>query len=86
MLKLSGFKEIQKRNNMKLECPHCHYTLEVSEWNKQLESSVLLGRADKAIPLELETDNWEQYRSEHGGIVDCPECGDVCIFDDMEAY
>lgn len=71
---------------MKLECPHCHYTLEVDEWNKEVENSMKVGRADELIPTNLEPETWIDYRMEHSGIVDCPQCKEVCVFDDMEAY
>lgn len=71
---------------IKLECPHCHSTLGVSEWNKEVENSMQVGRADELIPTDIDRDQWECYRSEHGGAADCPECHEVCVFVDMEAY
>ncbi len=70
----------------KLECPHCHSTLSIDDWNKELENSLQVGRADELIPIDIDADQWDSYRNIHGGTVDCPECHEVCVFDDMEAY
>ena len=71
---------------MKLECPHCFITLDISEWNKEVANSVTVGRADELIPLDLEPEDWDNYRTMHGGGADCPECEEFCVFDDMEGY
>lgn len=71
----------------KLECPHCNYTLEIEKWNKNLRQSIVLGVADELIPEDMDYERWQQYRLEHeGSRVDCPECGAVCLFADMNIY
>ncbi len=70
----------------KLECPHCHYTLDISKWNKNVADAIMLGVCDQLIPTDLSRDDWEMYSQEHGGRCDCPECGVVACFEDMTAY
>lgn len=70
----------------RLECPYCRYTLKISEWNEKVKEAVMLGVCDQLIPTDLQVDEWEKYRNEHGGRCDCPECGEVASFDDMTAY
>lgn len=70
----------------KLECPQCHYTIEISRWNEQVRHAITLGICDELIPEDLLAEDWEKYRNEHGGRCDCPECGKVALFDDMTAY
>ena len=70
----------------KLECPNCGITLPISHWNDFVAESVSIGICDQLIPVDLKADEWEEYREEHGGRCDCPECGEVALFDDMYAY
>jgi endogenous inhibitor of DNA gyrase (YacG/DUF329 family) len=60
-----------------LECPNCQSCFTVEQWNESL------GFRDEPIPLD--TQDWDAYTSEHSGRVDCPECGDVAIYEDMMA-
>ena len=72
----------------KLECTSCRYTIEVSKWNERLKDSITLGVANELIPEEITASEWnEKYPYEHeASRADCPECGEVCLFSDMEAY
>lgn len=70
----------------KLECPNCHYTLPIEDWNKSVKDGIVLGVCDELIPEDLESDQWEQYANDHGGRADCPECGELVTFEDMTAY
>lgn len=70
----------------KLECPNCRCTLEISKWNENVRTSVGFGVCDQLIPQDLRPEDWEEYKDEHGGRCDCPECGEVALFDDMTAY
>lgn len=70
----------------KLECSVCKSTLDIKTWNEKMKEAVAFGVADELFPETLMPEDWEQYRSEHGGRCDCPECGEVSLIDDMEAY
>lgn len=70
----------------KLECPICHTTIEITGWNEKMKEAVVLGVADQLFPENIQPEDWEQYRNEHGGRCDCPECGNVALIEDMEAY
>lgn len=71
---------------IKLECPNCRTTLDISQWNENMKDSISIGRADELIPLDIDAEGWKTFRREHSGVVDCPECGEVCVLDDMEAF
>jgi hypothetical protein len=71
---------------IRLECPNCRSTLTIGEWNESVRESVSLGICDELIPEGLKEEDWADYRREHGGRCDCPECGEVALFDDMTAY
>jgi ribosomal protein S27AE len=75
-------------SNTKLECPHCHYTLEIEKWNENMRQSISFGVADELIPEDIDPDEWNnKYMYEHeSDRVDCPECGAVCLFADINAY
>lgn len=68
-----------------LECPHCHHTPDISAWNKSVRDAILLMKCKELIPEDLSREEWEEYRDD-GGICDCPECGQPCCFEDMDAY
>lgn len=58
-----------------LECPHCQSCFTVEDWNKQPSIK------DEPIPLDLE--DWDEYIMDHDGRIDCPDCGEVAIFEDL---
>lgn len=67
-----------------LECPHCSDCYSVEDWNANVAESMLVGRAEELIPDNMEdSSEWEVYALEKGGLVDCPSCGEVCDFVDM---
>ena len=70
----------------KLECSHCRCTLPISDWNQNITDSISLGRCDEYIPEYLTVDQWNEYKINNSGVVDCPECGDPQIYADMDAY
>lgn len=65
-----------------LECPNCQDCHSVEDWNKQVANSIIVGRAEELIPTDDELD-WHRYAMEKSGLVDCPSCGQVCCFEDM---
>ena len=71
---------------VKLECPHCHCTLDIKEWNKNVKYSIKLGVCRELIPEINSLEEWDKYKEEEQGRVDCPECGDVACYTDMYAY
>lgn len=70
-----------------LECPWCHDCHDVLIWNEQLKNSILVGRAEELIPETVQDyTDWNNYTHEHeGSLVDCPSCGEVCTFEDINA-
>jgi C4-type Zn-finger protein len=68
--------------SLTLECPNCQDCYSVEDWNKNVEMSILVGRADELIPTDDEL-NWDEYSRQKGGMVDCPSCGEVCCYEDM---
>lgn len=60
-----------------LECPNCQSCFKVDEWNDAL------GRRDEPIPLDIKEEDWYAYTQEHFGAIDCPDCGQVAIYEDM---
>lgn len=59
---------------MILECPHCQSCFTVEDWNKSPH------RGD-SMPESLE--DKEEWDLKHSGIYDCPDCGEVCLTEDM---
>lgn len=58
-----------------LECPHCQSCYETADWNKAP------GIRDEPIPDNIE--DWDEYTRTHTGRIDCPDCGQVAIYEDM---
>jgi hypothetical protein len=67
----------QDTSQLRLECPHCQGCPTVEEWNNAL------GQRDEPIPLNITSDEWDSYAYDHSGRIDCPECGEVVIYEDM---
>lgn len=82
--------KIQSSNinsSLQLECSNCRVCLTIHEWNKTAAKSVILGTINSLIPEDLfEIKDWEKWKIENGGRLDCPECGEISLIDDMEAY
>lgn len=74
-------------SNYKLECPYCKSTLSIDEWNKSIEYSIRLGVANEYIPEFNSVDEFRKYKIENEGVrMDCPECDEVVLIDDMDIY
>lgn len=65
-----------------LECPNCQDCHSVEDWNKNVEMSIAVGRAEELIPTDDDL-NWNEYAIKMGATVDCPSCGEVCCYEDM---
>lgn len=65
-----------------LECPHCHDCHKVEDWNKANEGAEALGRIEEPIPVNDDLD-WDEYAIKKSGVMDCPSCGEVCNYEDM---
>lgn len=62
-----------------LECPNCQSCFTVEMWNIQ-------PKIGEPIPENLETsEDWDNFTFHNTGMVDCPECGEVAVYDDMLA-
>lgn len=77
----------EDRSKLLLECPHCGDCSTVINWNKSIENfSIPLGAIDQPIPENLSPDEYDDYKYEHGGQVDCPSCGEATLLEDLNAY
>lgn len=61
-----------------LECPHCQSCFTTEEWNEQPKNG-------SDIPKGIEdSDGFDEWNIKEGGsMIDCPECGDVALTEDM---
>ena len=71
---------------LKLECTWCHENPEIYEWNENNKISVSLGLIENFIPEDLTIEDWEEYKIENSGRMDCPCCGEPSCLEDIEAY
>lgn len=70
-----------------LECPHCQYCFNVSEWFDQYQITNELfehwsGKKNELPKLEEDEEIYTFLLDEEARM-DCPECGEVCCIEDL---
>jgi hypothetical protein len=74
-------------NRILLECPHCQYCFNASEWlvQYQVTNELFEYWSGKKSELPKLEDDKEIYAFllDEGARMDCPECGEVCCIEDL---